>query len=112
MDEIKITSVNHYQGDDFDELNIHLDNQSPNPTYADPVDEQHNFLLRVDAVTEQVVGATILYANDWFDEIASAFQNHDVNDPAVRFFLEKKLEQFMREHEERENAPIVTNATP
>lgn len=112
MDEIKIASVNHYQGDDFDELNIHLDNQTANPTFADPVDEQHNFFLRVDAVTDEVVGAMILYANDWFEEIAAAFQRHDLENPAVRFFLKEKLEEFIRERDEQADAPAVTNLTP
>src|SRR5437868_268065 len=101
MDKIAITYVNHHRGDDFDELNVHLDNYASNPTFTAPVEDEHNFFLQVDATTNQVVGATILYADDWFQEIAAAFQRNDLNNPAVRFFLEKKLEQFMQERDEQ-----------
>lgn len=112
MDQIKITSVNHYHGDDFDELNIRFDNQNSNPTFADPVADEHNVYLQVDAETDTVVGATILYADDWFQEIAAAFQRHDLDNPAVRFFLGKKLEQLIEKRDAQTESPAVTSTAP
>jgi hypothetical protein len=43
-------------------------------------------------VAVSLVGAVIFHARDWFSEISRAFANQDLNNPDVRFFLEKKLE--------------------
>lgn len=97
MEQVKITDINHYLQEDFDELNIRIDNVKPASTFAEIADDAHNFFLQIDAESQEVVGATILYADDWFKRIGEAFQRGDVDDPEVRFFLEQKIQLYSRE---------------
>ena len=102
MEQVKLMYVNHYHADDFDELNLRITAEPTKESFAEPVTSQSNFLLQVDAETHQVIGATILYADDWFARIAEAFQRGDLNDPDVRFFLEQKFRQYAQEWESRQ----------
>ncbi len=102
MEKIVITYVNHYHQDDFDELNLRINDLASQPTSGELVDDEHNAFLQVNPETKHVVGATIVYASDWFAEIADAFQRADVNNPAVKFFLEQRIKEWIAEREERE----------
>lgn len=101
MEKIEITSINHFHDDDFDELNIRVNDHSPQNAIAEVVDDAHNAYLQLDPKTNNVVGATIIYADDWFAEIASAFQKRDANHPDVRFFLEQKIRTWTQEYQLR-----------
>ncbi len=94
MEEVKIEYINHYHDDDFDELNLRINNDPARALVSQLADDEHNFFLQVDAESHQVIGATVLYADDWFEEIAEAFRRHDLNHPDVRFFLEQKVNAF------------------
>ena len=96
MEEITITQVDHYHNDDFDELNLRIDSPSELRLGITHVimEEQHDFHLKVVAKTGEVIGATILEADHWFDEIAAAFQCRDLDHPDVRFFFEQKIRVF------------------
>ena len=94
MDQVKISYVNHYHHDDFDELNIRINDCPARPAISQAIDDKHNFFLQVDAESKQVIGATILYGDDWFDELAEAFKRRDLNHPDARFFFEQKIKAF------------------
>ncbi len=102
MGKIKITDFHFYDDPDTAELdlffnsgeaqatsNIHVNDDTQEPYYVD---------LRIALDTHQIVGATILHAENLFDELARAFANRDLNHPDVRLFLEKKLEQYAECH--------------
>lgn len=104
MEKVIITYANHYHQDDFDELNLRLNDLTAQPTSGELVDDEHNAFLQVNPETREVVGATIVYANDWFAEIADAFQRGDLEHPAVKFFLQEKIKTWMSEREKRGEA--------
>jgi hypothetical protein len=116
MEEVKISYVSHYHHDDFDELNVRINDAPARPVIAQLADDAHNFFLQVDAEQPQVIGATILYADDWFDEIAAAFQRHDLAHPAVRFFLEQQIRAFSAQWQAQQatqaTMPATVNPTP
>ena len=115
--EIRIIEVSHWHYEDFDELNIRIKPRA-GAEYVDPVDDDdHNFFLKLTAGTDEVTGATIFEADHWFDEIAEAFKQRDVNHPDVRFFLEQKVrafaEQWVAEHQsEPAQAPTEEDRAP
>lgn len=90
--ELKITRFKKDAASDVDELELVINAEEAQPARNILVDDQHGIYLRRDLETDQVVGAVIFNAADWFDHIAAAFASQDLNDPDVRFFLEKKLE--------------------
>ena len=93
MDQaLKITQFEAPADSATDELVLVIDEDSPQPARNVLADDQHGIYLRRDLENEQVVGAVIFNAQEWFDQIAEAFAKQDVNNPDVRFFLEKKLE--------------------
>jgi hypothetical protein len=102
MEKVTVTYFSHYRQDDFDELNIRINDLPAQPTSAELVDDEHNAFLQVNPETKEIVGATIMYANDWFKEIADAFQRGDLEHPEVKFFLEHKIKEWMAERENRE----------
>mgnify|MGYP001618224103 FL=1 len=93
MEEVRIIDVNLYHNDDFDELNIRI-KPWVSPEFVEPVDEEHGFFLKIRAVNDEVMGATILEADHWFDEIADAFKRRDLHHPDVCFFFEQKIRVF------------------
>ena len=93
MEEIRIIDVDHYHNEDFDELTIRIKPKTE-PALCDIVDDERNFFLEVTAKSHEVVGATILEADHWFDELADAFQRRDLTHPDVRFFFEQKISVF------------------
>jgi hypothetical protein len=94
MEEVKISYISHYHHDDFDELNVRINDAPARPVRSQLADDPHNVYLQIDAENQCVIGATILYADDWFEEIAQAFQRHDLDHPAVRFFLEQQVQML------------------
>ncbi len=105
MEQIKIAALDHYQGDDFDELTIRFREASSHPTYASVADDENNIFLLRDAETQEIVGATILYAKDWFHKLAEAFQSMDLDNPEVHLFLQQKLQALANENEAQEREP-------
>lgn len=101
MEQVKITFVNHYRQDDFDELNVRINDLSAQATTSEVADDEHNAFLQVNPETHEIVGATILYAQDWFAEIAEAFQRADMSHPAVVFFLEQKISAWIAQQEKQ-----------
>lgn len=97
--ELKITQFQSDVDSDIDELVLLINHDAPQPARNVLVDDQHGIYLRRDLESDQVVGAVIFHAREWFAQIAQAFANQDLDNPDVRFFLEKKLE-------------IVANDTP
>jgi len=88
--------VSHYRHDDFDELNVRINDAPARPALSQLTDDAHNVYLQIDAENQTVIGATIFYADDWFDDIAAAFQRHDLDHPAVRFFLAQQVETLAK----------------
>ena len=109
MEEMRITHIDHYQKEDFDELNLLVNDHSSQHSDMDPVDGEHNVYLRIDNRTDEIAGLMIVYANDWFNELADAFQRHDLDHPDVRFFLEQKItawaERWAAERQRSESVP-------
>ena len=99
MEEVKISYVSHYRHDDFDELNVRINDAPARPASSQLADDAHNVYLQIDAENQRVIGATILYADDWFEEIAQAFQRHDLDHPDVCFFFEQKIKAFAAQWE-------------
>ena len=89
MEPLNITHIEMDDNPDLGELYLLINSDEPKPAVSWLVDDQRNFHFRVDPETGKVVGAMALFANDWFEEIAQAFQRHDVNHPDVRFFLQQ-----------------------
>ena len=89
MEPLNITHIEMDDNPDLGELYLLINSAEPMPAVSWLVDDQRNFHFRVDPETGKVVGAMVLFANDWFAEIAQAFQRHDVNHPDVRFFLQQ-----------------------
>src|SRR5262249_35657862 len=109
MEQVKITSVDHFRDDDFDELIIRLDGDAAQNSVAEIADDLHNAYLQLDPNTNQVVGSTIVDEDDWFAEIAAAFQNKDMSNPDVRFFLEQKIKSWVLQHHTRLQPVSTTN---
>jgi hypothetical protein len=89
MEPLNITHIEIDDNPDLGELYLLINSVEPKPAVSWLMDDQRNFYFRVDPETGKVVGAMVLFANDWFAEIAQAFQRHDVNHPEVRFFLQQ-----------------------
>lgn len=106
MEKVKITNVDHFHSDDFDELNIRVDDNLTQNSVAEIADDDHNAYLQLDPGANTVIGATILYADDWFAEIANAFQNKDLSNPNVRFFLEQKINSWIQERQSRQQTEL------
>lgn len=102
MEKIKITDFYFYQDPDLSELDLFINTDEPASAMSLPVNddtgEQYDVYLRVDPETYRIVGATIMYSDNLFQELAQAFANKDLNHPDVRFFLEKKLEAYAFAH--------------
>lgn len=98
--ELKITQFQTDQDSDVNELVLLINHTEPQPARNILVDDEHGIYLRRDPETDQVVGAVIFHAREWFERIAHAFANQDLNNPDVRFFLEKKLELAASENPE------------
>ena len=95
--ELKITQFQSDTDSDVDELVLLINQDAPQPARNVLVDDQHGIYLRRDLESDQVVGAVIFHAREWFEQIARAFVDQDLNNPDVRFFLEKKLEMVANE---------------
>ena len=67
----------------------------PQPAVSHLVED--DFYLRVNPETHQVVGATIFNASLYFGQLARAFALKSLDDPNVRFFLERRVESFALE---------------
>jgi hypothetical protein len=104
MKDIVITSINHYHHDDFDELNLRFDDHPAQSTVAQVADDKHNVFLQVNPETQEIVGATIIYADDWFAEIADAFRRGDLNHPDVAFFMREKIKAWVSARDMRKEA--------
>ena len=110
MEEVKISYVSHYHHDDFDELNVRINDAPARPASSQLADDAHNVYLQIDAENQRVLGATILYADDWFEEIAQAFQRHDLDHPAVRFFLEQQVQALAQRWAAQRQAPVADHS--
>lgn len=107
MEQITIRTLDHYQDDDFDELTIRFEDAPSNATYAVVADDENNIFIDKDVETDRVVGATIVYARDWFRKLAQAFADANLDNHDVRFFLEQKLRALASESE---RDPLPTGA--
>ena len=47
--------------------------------------------MKITAESDEIVGATIFYADNWFAALAAAFARRDLDHPDVRFFFEQKI---------------------
>lgn len=113
--ELKITQFQKDTDADLDELYLLVNCEHPQPARNVLVDGDHGIYLRLDIETDRIVGAIIFHAGEWFDDLARAFANRDLNHPDMRFFLEKKLELYAerqadeisraRENEQLSSAP-------
>jgi hypothetical protein len=92
--KLKITQFQKDIDSDVDELVLLVNSDQPQPARNVLVDGDRGIYLRLDAETDQIVGAIIFHAGEWFDDLARALANRDLNHPDLRFFLEKKLELF------------------
>jgi len=110
MEQVNSIKLEHYQDDDFDELTIQFRNTASNPTYAVVADDENNVFLNKDAETDQVVGATIVYARDWFQKLSQAFGEMNLDDQDVRFFLVQKLRALAEQEDASVQSDSVTIA--
>lgn len=99
---MKMTKVFFDNDPDVSILDLVINADKPMPAIHVPVnddtDENYHVDLRVDPETNKIVGAMIMYSDNLFEELAQAFANKDLNNPNVRFFLEKKLEAYAQAH--------------
>ena len=91
---MNITQV--FYNDDTDELDLVINVAKPQPAVSHLVED--DFYLRINPETDQVVGATIINASLYFGQLARAFAVKAFDDPNVRFFLERRVESFAKEH--------------
>ena len=103
--ELKITQVQANRDPDVDELYLLINSDHPQSARNVLADDDHGIYLRLDLETDQIVGALVFHASEWFEQIARAFQNQDFGNREVRFFLEKKLEELARQRQ----PPELTN---
>ncbi len=116
MEKMKITGFHFFDDPDISELDLVIDADKPMPAESvavnDDTDEPYSVDLRLDIDTGKIVGATIMYSDNLFRELAQAFANKDLDHPDVRFFLEKKLEAYALKHaDELKPQPIPTPAS-
>jgi hypothetical protein len=90
MEEIRIIDFDHFHSEDFDELDIRTKTKT-GEEFSDPIDDQSGFYLKIRAESDEIVGATIFYADNWFATLAAAFARRDLDHPDVRFFFEQKI---------------------
>ena len=95
--ELKIRQIERNRDADVDELYVLVNSDTPQPARNVLADEDHGIYLRLDLETDEIVGAMIFHAGEWFEEIARAFHDQDLNHPEVRFFLEKRLQALAPE---------------
>ena len=99
---MKVKDFFFFSDPDLAELDLFINTDKPHAAISIPVNddtgENYDVYLRVDPETYKVVGATIMYSDRLFEELAKAFANKDLNNPNVRFFLEKKLEAYAQAH--------------
>ncbi len=110
MEEIKITQFHLFPDPDVSELDLQLNGAEPQAASVvhvnDETLESYRVDFRINPETKEIVGATILYSANLFQDLARAFASMDLNHPDVRFFLEKKLEQYAQRHrDELESKP-------
>ncbi len=102
MEKVRITDFYFYDDPDLSELDLVINADKPQSAISIPVnddaDERFDVYLRVDPETYRIVGATIMHSDNFFQELARAFANKDLDHPDVRFFLEKKLEAYALKH--------------
>lgn len=102
MEEIKITQFHVFPDPDISELDLQLNGatlQAASVVHVnDETSEPYRVDFRINPETKEIVGATILYSANLFQDLARAFASMDLNHPDVRFFLEKKLEQYAQRH--------------
>src|SRR5713226_8065954 len=113
MEEMRITQHDHdVRDEDFDELNLLINGNSYTTiSYMDPMDDEHAMHLRINAETDEVIGAMILWANDWFKELADAFQRRDLDHPDVRFFFEQKIRVLAEQWAAERKAAVAETAS-
>ena len=109
MEKIKITDFYFYDDPDLSELDVFINTDKPPMGISIPVNddagEQYDVYLNVDPDNHRIVSATIFYSANLFEELAQAFANKDLNNPNVRFFLEKKLEAYAQAHADELQVP-------
>ena len=102
MNDLKITQWRLDGDDDFRELFVWLNCEPPQSSVMVPANDEttepYHVHIGVNPDTREIVTASILNANNFFDDLARAFASMDLNHPDVRFFLEKKLEQYAQHH--------------
>lgn len=102
MEKISITAFHLFPDADISELDLQLngkDQQAASVLHVnEETSEPYRVDFRVNPETNELVGATILYSSNLFQDLARAFASMNLNHPDVRFFLEKKLEQYAERH--------------
>lgn len=114
---LKITNY-EFGDEDLGLLDLVINADQPLPAVSIPVndeaDEPYYVYLRVHPDTHRVVGATLFHVDNLFAELAQAFANKDLNNPDIRFFLEKKLECYAERlaHEKQGESFPATSSEP
>lgn len=102
MNPLKITQWRLDGDDDFRELFVWLNVEPPQSDVMIPVNDEtaepYHVHIGVNPESREIVTASIISANNFFQELARAFASMDLNHPDVRFFLEKKLELYAERH--------------
>ncbi len=92
MEHIKVTSQHYYPESDEMEWVINVD--TPQPAISYRVDDF--FYIRINPETNQVVGATLFNASEWFGELARAFASKSLDNPEVNLYIQRKLESLLQ----------------
>ncbi len=95
--ELEIHEIRAETDADANELIIAINDDEPHAARNVLADDEHGIYLRYDLETERVIGALIFHPGEWFENIARAFVNQDLENPDVRFFLKKKIEQLAKQ---------------
>ncbi len=102
MEKIKITEFHLFPDPDLSELDLQFNDAGPQAASVVHVNQEsaepYRIDFRINPETNELVGATILYSANLFQDLARAFAAMDLNHPDVRFFLEKKLEEYAQRH--------------
>ena len=64
--------------------------------------------MKITAESDEIVGATIFYADNWFAALAAAFARRDLDHPDVRFFFEQKIKSSPSAGQQNNNPPYPT----
>ncbi len=95
--ELEIQKMHADSDADANELIITINDDDQHAARNVLADDEHGIYLRYDLETERIIGALIFHPDEWFEKIARAFATQDLENPDVRFFLKKKIEQLAQQ---------------